>query len=416
MGGEADPLVTAPRGDEGSDTTHRFWYQAGYAAWLALRAINGSVGAVAVYCEHHEDVLLELEDSRCDAIQVKSQDDGIAPLRATDEAVLKSLHRFAVLEHQFGSRFRLYHLACIAGFYSDKRNGSNLKHCLKQAADCHSGSLPERPLSGLIKRINVPEDVTQDTVLAALRKVRLNESLPKLQDMETRVREAIEDLDDVGSYRSGDLVDAARAVIQRAFDAGKSTEANSSAEYVAYLEDPKGHAAGEAIRAKRLDLDEVREIIRGAADRAALLKSKDGSNASRLPATSAVALRKLDAGGVNVHTVGVLDDLRSSAEFEIANRLYRDEAKAVDAEYDHLSVLVATLAEDARLQVSGDESGRYGPAMYQELRKRLRKQCEAQPQSVRGFTPEQLTGIAMMLTEQCRVWWSEPFALEGLDE
>jgi hypothetical protein len=51
----------------------------GFGTRLALCTINGSVGAVAVYCEQHEDVLRKLEDSRCDAIQIKSQDDGVAP-------------------------------------------------------------------------------------------------------------------------------------------------------------------------------------------------------------------------------------------------------------------------------------------------------------------------------------------------
>ncbi len=415
MGGRADPLKTASGEDVGAETLRRYRYQAAYAAWLAISALNGIPEAVAVYCEHHDDVLLELDDARCDAIQVKSQADGAGPLKATDDSVLKSLRRFAVLEHEFGEKFRRYRLACISGFYRARKTGGNLGHCLEQANACAPGSTPGTPLSTLMGRINAPPLISQETLLSALRKVQLDESLPKLEDMETRVREAIENLADAGSYRSSDLVDAAKAVIDLAFHAGAATEASSSAEYVAYMQDPASHAAKAAIEEKRLVLDDLRKVIRDAAENAASLRSKDGSDISLLPKTSATALRKLDAGGVSVHTVSVLEDLRSSAEFEITNRLYRDGSIAANGDYDHLGVLVQALAEDSRLDAAGGGDAVYGPAMYSDLRRRLRERCEKEPSAVRGFSPEQLTGMAMILTEICKVWWGEPFVLEPND-
>lgn len=198
MGGRADPLKTASGEDVGAETLRRYRYQAAYAAWLAISALNGIPEAVAVYCEHHDDVLLELDDARCDAIQVKSQADGAGPLKATDDSVLKSLRRFAVLEHEFGEKFRRYRLACISGFYRARKTGGNLGHCLEQANACAPGSTPGTPLSTLMGRINAPPLISQETLLSALRKVQLDESLPKLEDMETRVREAIENLADAG--------------------------------------------------------------------------------------------------------------------------------------------------------------------------------------------------------------------------
>lgn len=413
MAGESDPLGKAAAEDAGAETLGRYRYQAAYAAWLAISALNGVPKAVAVYCEHHEDVLLELEDGHCDAIQVKSQADGAQPLKATSDPVLKSLRRFVLLEHEFGPRFRRYHLACIAGFYRERKSSSNLSYCLEQALACSSGSSPEGPLSTLVKRIKAPPSISRETVLGALRKVELDYSLPKLEDMETRVREAIERLDDVGSYRSSDLVEAALVVIERAFQAGAATKTSSSAEYVAYLDNPASHAERAAIEAKRLLLDDVRALIKEAAEKAASLRSKEGSDLTKLPNTSARARRKLDAGGISVHTLSILEDLRSSAELEISNRLYRDGPAVVTSDYDHLKVLVETLAEDSRLQAAaGAGEASYGPSMYVELRKQLSEKFKAEPASVKGFSPEQLTGIAIILTELCKVWWSEPFELE----
>lgn len=415
MSGGADPLKTVAGEDTGAETLRRYRYQAAYAAWLAVSALNGVPEAVAVYCEHHDDVLLELNDGRCDAIQVKSQSDGAGPLKGTAEQVLTSLRRFTVLEHEFGSRFRRYRLATIAGFYRVGKSSSNLGHCLEQAQACAPGSLPDPPLSTLVGKIKVPSGVSTETVVAALKKVELDYSLPKVEDMETRVREAVESLEGVGQHRASDLLDAALAIIDLAFAAGAATQASSSAAYVAYLEDPASHAAHAAIKAKRLALEDIRAVIRDAAEKAALLGSKEGSDITKLPATSGIALRKLDAGGVSVHTAGILEDLRSSAELEISDRLYRDGAGIANADYDHLKVLVETLAEDSRLEAASGGEGEYGPAMYLDLRKRLREQCETTPGSTRGFSAEQLTGMAVILTELCKVWWSEPFALESSD-
>jgi Cap4 dsDNA endonuclease len=412
MSGGSDPLKTAAGEDAGSETLRRYRYQAAYAAWLAISALNGVPEAVAVYCEHHDDVLLEFDDGRCDAIQVKSQSDGAGPLKGTAEPVLTSLRRFAVLEHKFGPRFRRYRLATIAGFYRAAKSSSNLGHCLEQAQACAPESTPDAPLSILVRRIKAPPEVSTETVVGALKKVQLDHSLPKLGDMETRVREAVESLEGVGQYRASDLLDAALAIIDLAFAAGAATQESSSANYVAYLEDPASHATNAAIKAKRLALEDIRVVIREAAEKAVLLRSKEGSDITKLPATSGVALRKLDAGGVSVHTAGILEDLRSSAELEISDRLYRDGAEIANADYDHLKVLVETLAEDARLEAASASKDDYGPAMYLALRKRLKAQGDATPASTRGFSTEQLTGMAMILTELCKVWWSEPFALE----
>lgn len=81
-----DPVTTPADADPGADTSGRFRYQAGYAALLAVGMLDEAPGVSAVYCEHHDDVLLELDDGRCDAIQVKSQADGVAPLKRDGRA------------------------------------------------------------------------------------------------------------------------------------------------------------------------------------------------------------------------------------------------------------------------------------------------------------------------------------------
>lgn len=410
MAGVPDPLETAAADDTGAETVGRYRFQAAYAAWLAVGALDELPDVVAVFCEHHEDVLLELSSGMCDAVQVKSQASGVAPLKGNATPVLKTLRRFIEFEHRFGPRFRRYQLASISGFHRIGTSTSNLGHCLAQARECTDAHSLTAPLSNLVKQIKAPTAIPVTVVVAALKKVRLDESLPKLEDMELRVRKSIERLPETAQYRASDLVNAAIAVIELAVAAGEATEGTAASDYLAYLDDPAQHATKAAIEAKRISPAAVRRAIHQAVHDAVTLRSKEGSDVSKLPADLGVAHLKMDAGGLPVHTVGLLDDLRASAEDEIGQRLYRDGPEQANADYDHLQVLVRSLAEDARIAARVD-GAEYGQAMLGQLRDRLHERRAQDPDSARNFSVEQLTGVAAILTELCQVWWSDPFPI-----
>src|SRR4051812_41373852 len=112
-----DPVTQLPTDDPGADTKRRYRYQACYAAWMAVGMLGELPTAVAVYCEHQDDVVLEHADGRCDAIQVKSQDDSVEPLRGNAAPTVKALRRFVELEHEFDARIRKYLIVSIAGFH-----------------------------------------------------------------------------------------------------------------------------------------------------------------------------------------------------------------------------------------------------------------------------------------------------------
>ena len=411
-GQRSDPATTRAADDTGADISGRFRYQAGYAALLAVGMLEEPPPIRAVYCEHHDDVLVELDDGKCDAVQVKSQSDGVGPLKGTSEPVLRALKHFVGLEHAFAARFRRYHLASISGFHRQGSSATNLPRCLDQARSCTDPEAPEAPLKTLIARMKVAGSVPAQITIATLTKVRLNDTLPKIADMESRVRKAIEGLPGFAHFRTGDLAAAAVALIDLAETAGRATEGTAASDYMAYLDDPSGHASRSAIEAKRLEAGAIRELIDKAATEAQTLRSKGESDALTLPDDLTRAHLKMEKGGLPIHTVAILDDLRSSVEYEINTRLYRDGQEKTRADYDHLQILVRTIAEDARLAAARPDA-EYGPAMYQQLRNRLTKKHDDEPQTVRGLSPEQLTGLAAMLTELCKVWWSDPFDVEA---
>jgi hypothetical protein len=413
MATTGDPIKSLPKADPGAETSNRYRYQAAYAGLVAVTAMEQVPDAVAVYCEHHEDILLEFQDGLCDAIQVKSQADSSAPLKGNGDVVLKSLRRFVELEAEFGARIRRYRLASISGFYKVGKSSSNVGHCLEQAQGCAPTASPEPPLSTLIKKMNVADSTSPAVVLSSLKKVFLDPTLPKLRDIDGRVRQGIERLDGMGNYRASDLQEAAQSIIAMADEAGRATDGTSAEDYFAYLDDPEAHAAKALIAAKRLGLAEIRDAIHEAVKDAALLRSTEGADITQLPSSSGIAERKLDAGGMPIHVVELLGDLRSSAEFEVQRRLYRNGKAQANAQYDHAQLLIQAIAEDARQAVRQDGTEEYGQAMWADLRQRLDQLRIKDATSLVGFTPEQLTGVAMILTDLCKVWWSEPFDLNA---
>jgi len=91
-----------------------------------LKLLDESPAFDAVFCENHEDVLLRKSDGRYDGVQVKTRQFDGDPFRATDEAVTKSIARFATLEKTYPNRFDNYHFVTNHGFWEKEENAHNL--------------------------------------------------------------------------------------------------------------------------------------------------------------------------------------------------------------------------------------------------------------------------------------------------
>ena len=82
---------------EDDDVQLRFRYQHAYAAIQCLRMLVPSGGPQAVYCENHEDVVVENADGKFVAAQVKTRKLSRSPFKATDEEFIKAIRRFSRL-------------------------------------------------------------------------------------------------------------------------------------------------------------------------------------------------------------------------------------------------------------------------------------------------------------------------------
>jgi hypothetical protein len=99
---QVEGLATAPS-DRGDETQERFRYQWAIGVWLLAQSLTSARSIRALWCEHHDDYLLELPTGRYIAVQVKTDSRENARWRWSDEALVDAVARFCAFEKIYGA-------------------------------------------------------------------------------------------------------------------------------------------------------------------------------------------------------------------------------------------------------------------------------------------------------------------------
>ncbi|MDO9203586.1 MAG: dsDNA nuclease domain-containing protein [Hydrogenophaga sp.] len=109
-------LATTPS-DRGDETQERFRYQWAIGVWLLAQSLSGERVIRALWCEHHEDYLLELPTGRYIAVQVKTDSRENVHWRWSDDALVDSVARFCAFEKTHGAVIDSYEFVSNAAPY-----------------------------------------------------------------------------------------------------------------------------------------------------------------------------------------------------------------------------------------------------------------------------------------------------------
>jgi hypothetical protein len=99
-----DPAVVRDDDDPGDSTQRNFRYQHAYGVILLAAAKRGEQPYIAIWGEHHEDLLAERNDERYDAYQIKTSRPELGTWKLNDGDLVKAIGRFVDLVAQFGNR------------------------------------------------------------------------------------------------------------------------------------------------------------------------------------------------------------------------------------------------------------------------------------------------------------------------
>jgi hypothetical protein len=395
-------LLSTLSEDPGDDVQRRFAYQDAYGIILLLGMIESQELGTAVYFEHHDDLLVERGDGKYVAVQVKTKDIP-APAKATEPAIIASISRFIDLEIRHPGEMHAFKIVSSSGFVND-RSSNDLAEVLSVVTDLR----PERLVSDtrtkrLCKKLIPPADAV--VAHSVLQRIELVPDAPGLNDIEDRLSRQLGDLDLCRLALPYQIRLAVRELVALGIRAATYRPSGPNYDAIAVL---KGNGAvNEAIIAeKRVDRDMVAAII----EECLQAPMPTDMGISSLTELDNRKLRtKMAKAKVPARAIDQVTSCAEHARMQLQvqkQRLGRTEARG---RYARLRAIVHSEFEDL-LEGALQASLTSGQPLYAHIRDGIRRLPQTRP-DLSGTDGEELLGIAGVLSDECKLWWTEDRSL-----
>jgi len=410
-------IISAEDNDPGDETARNYRYQWAYGSILLIAALRGSGKAPykAIWCEKHEDFLCERTDDKYDAIQVKTKQRETGYWELTNVQILKALKRFCGLEDKYGSEIVNFIFASNAEYSNasavikDKEKVAKSPIRMIEAIDGISTS--DDLQSYYVDRLKQISNAYKEniaTLIKVFQKLKLvlgpqRESfeseividhLPSLQDCKNMERKQLMGLRDELIY----IVEKSSSLV---------------------CDDPDRHiesiirkkSIDSFFKAKRISIDHIRQIV-GDKSRPPFRFSPIDDDLVTISAKedSSILKQKLDRGNLYSH----YESLRRrsiSAEDRLIQLVYKRGDRGKES-YNQVINKILSICSDEKAHAMTESSHDWGINMYSRVLKSLKDIAENSPNEVEGEPYDSLVGIIGLLTNECKVWWSEEFELE----
>jgi hypothetical protein len=415
---QADGLATTPF-DRGDETQERFRYQWAIGVWLLAQSLTATRSIRALWCEHHDDYLLELPTGRYVAIQVKTDSRENARWRWSDDALVDAVARFCAFEKMHGALIDSYEFISNAAPYvpapTTKRADSlaaspdRLIQCCSRASTHSKIEEPYKAaFTGLVGRTG------RDAVVLfqVLRKLAFAQG-PVLRGYDDTLAASIvprlpgcSGLTAVSCCRlRDDLIGLVQAACRLRVDGIDGA--------VAYL--ATNGRPDAAIRGKCITPESAAELMtRVRQPTFRFVDSGAGIDIGATVGRAEVLNRKMR----NAYLGSQFEPLRmrmDSADQRLMERALR-EPDGFDAIANQLisTVLVECKDVEAMAFDHADEKTR-GLAIYKQILRRMDSIAKEEPERVCREPKDTLMGIAGMLSGECKFAWGTPLEEEMQD-
>lgn len=411
----SDPGTVLDGEDPGGDTQRRFRYQHAYVVVLLCGSAKAELPYVRLICENHEDIVAARDDGRFDAYQVKTRKPEQGPWRLTDSPLTSAIARFRTLDEVFPELFRSFNFVTNCSWQENpdarvrtgERSPSRLLASVERATSIddlsHDDALALETLAGRCGCEGV-------ALLPLLRRVRLIKG-PSLDDFETvlshRHLASLSACSSLGAPELNAIRDRTMTIVARASSLA--------------VDEPRAHwfSTGDAsehnpiLRSKTVTLeefvDQTQPELRPFKYAPGFPRVKLGADDRRLGRLE----RKLAVGGLDSQTETFRRRALSAERHLLKLGYASPDPEGAEDKLSHLDSLVQGVCDDARLEASeGNQTSEYGPSMLIQVHKELKRLAETQPEAVEQQSYECLVGLAGLLTDECRVWWSAEFDVE----
>jgi hypothetical protein len=404
--------------DPGDDVQRRFRYQHAYGAILLVAGASGKEPWVRVFCEQHEDLLCERSDGTFDAYQVKTRGPEGGYWELTHSPLRKSIKRFVALRAQFGGRIRRFVFVSNSGMRTQPTESERPPQrardpwtVLRYVREGPSGAQDD-DVPAALDALATDCGCDRAALIDVLHDVRLVPG-PSLVGFEAQVaHDHLPQLPECESLSPVRLNEVRDELIQRVYLASSLAGISPAAQWTAQ-DGTDGVPA--TVEAKGLSIDVVTDVVQ------TLTKMPLRFLPAELPLdvirggdpddheTMGVLTQKMQRGGIGGY-LAFMKRLGLSAEARLTEIAISSGTQVVD----QLAGVVESECTEARVDsdLATPDGQPYGKTMFQGVRRRLGDLADADPRRVHRQDKDCLTGIAAILSEDCRVWWSDPFDLD----
>ena len=409
--GPALPAIAAALnlGDPGDATQRNFRYQHAYGVVLILAATTGSREYVAIWCEHHEDFLAERPDGLFDAYQVKTRKPEIGAWELTDTALMDSIRRFVQLMTRFPGAIHSFFFVSNAECSDSTARaslGKSPQQLRRKVLECDSAHELPQHFQQAVATLAAHCGCTTDEVFSCLKLLEYIRG-PGRDSFEAELSHnavsAVPRWDRLSRSELNLVRDALLQLVAKA----SALSVDSPERFVCPLD--ATDRRNPALLAKRLEPSVVVDtIVIGAPFR--FLPEETSLELGSTGGESHRRYRKLLAGGLGAYS-GMLESRALATERHLIEQQLIDatEARALLNQVEHV---VYGECLEAHNQACLDAEP-FGLRMLADVNQRLRSLASERPEMVHNAPFELLSGVAMLLTGACKVWWSPTFTMDA---
>jgi hypothetical protein len=401
------PSDQADSGDPGDETIRKFRYQFGYGAILLIGAADGSLDYSGIWCEQFEDLLGEVSDQLFDAYQIKTRKPESGEWQINHEGFVKSIGRFGVLSKKFPGKIRRFKFVSNAKCSETVAKGSahlSPVHLVAAVQKSQSPSdLGVDALKGL-KTLSEKSGVAEGDLFNLLSCLDLVLG-PTDRAFEDEIAHThVPKLSGCAELSASDLGAVCRRLIARIADASSLTS-NDPAKH--WIPMQGGVCPHPLILAKRVSPDELVVLLNDLHGEATQFLPSLATLASKERSGSLDRMQKKMIRGGLASQYEVMRRRALTAEAVLLELATRPDGSQVVSQIENV---VLSHCKDAELKAVAGSL--FGAPMLIDVQQRLGAVAENDPKRVYGRDYDLLLGVAGLLTEDCQLWWSKPFALE----
>lgn len=405
------PINQLDQSDPGDDVLRRFKYQHAYGVILLANGLMGQLPCLSIWCEQHEDFLVQIDDKKFDFYQIKTRQDGLSAWKVTEEKFKNSIKRFIEHEISFETQIDKFIFLTNYKYYETTsvndldKSPISLKDAVDQASDV---SRLCSPYIEVIQNQALEFDCTEEIMFSVWKKIELRNG-PSLNDFDSVVpHKHLSQIKGCDILSAPELNRLRDELIGMIFKASSIPNDDPSMDWlVASIT----NGTDPRLEAKQITIEmfeeKIMDFLDGNRTPTFMFSGTESPFSLNHHNSLSILEKKAIKGGLNEMEILNLRRRTISAEqhlLKLTKSLSPEEAEKM---LTHVDGVVSAICSDAYTESYSNSV--FGRGMYKKALNRLRDQAKNHSTDVLKLQHDCLVGVAGILTEECKVWWSDKF-------